>query len=103
MRVNSLVIAWFLVTGCSGARPDYFYPYGFGDVCTTDSDCVQDYHCSAPQGGRCTSYCGCDTAGSPPGCGQCPARCDDGRETGECQGFCEVLELDGRPECVVSR
>ena len=50
MRVNSLVIAWFLVTGCSGARPDYFYPYGFGDVCTTDSDCVQDYHCSAPQG-----------------------------------------------------
>jgi len=91
------IFGLLLLVGCSEKRPDYFYPYGFGDVCTTDADCVQDYHCSAPQGGRCTWYCGCDSGEGPTGCRECPSRCGGGFLDG-CEGVCS--EETG--ECLVS-
>lgn len=103
---------FLLLAACytSPGRPEFTHPEGFGDVCTTDADCIGDYHCSAVQGGRCTLFCTegqdpCDAA--IPGCGVCPDRCEHDSGPWDCDGLCEDMYESGQPkkwvaECIVS-
>lgn len=99
-----------MLVGCGPQSLTFTHPDGFGDVCSTDADCTGNYHCSAPQGGRCTLYCpqsdmdsnACDLAQAD--CDYCPSRCSDASGGGYCDGRCATIPDDTAQvvECLVS-